>query len=159
MPQLFYNSIKDLSKFIFENSGIQNKRTPNEIINKFSSHEKFINKYPILLDVNAPMEETFNNVFSLELQEVSNKIKEEETNIIIDKINNLSLVDLSTIQPENYKNNILSQLEIKFDEEANSRYYGMKIIIETIYDLSLLNLKNDFSILIQTKLDEKIQYF
>ena len=26
MPQLFYNSIKDLSKFIFENSGIQNKR-------------------------------------------------------------------------------------------------------------------------------------
>ena len=38
MPQLFYNSIKDLSKFIFENSGIQSKRLPHEIINKFTSH-------------------------------------------------------------------------------------------------------------------------
>ena len=48
MPKLFFNSIKDLSKFIFQNSQSQNKRTPQEIINKFNSHEKFINKYPVL---------------------------------------------------------------------------------------------------------------
>ena len=48
MPKLFFNSIKDLSKFIFQNSRSQNKRTPQEIINKFNSHEKFINKYPVL---------------------------------------------------------------------------------------------------------------
>ena len=35
----------------------------------------------------------------------------------------------------------------------------MKKIIETIFNLSLLNLKKHFSILIQTKLDEKIRNF
>ena len=158
-PQLFFNSIKDLSQFIVLNSQCQSKRTPQEIINKFNLHEKFINKYPILLDTNVPMEEAFNNVFTSELQEVSNKIKEENTNLILEKINNLSLETLSNIQPENYKNNIFSELEIKFENEANLRYYGMKTIIETIYNLSLLNLKKHFNTLMQTKLDEKIQYF
>ena len=68
----FFNSIKDLSNFIFQNSKIQNKRTSLEINNKFNSHEKFINKYQVLLDTITSMEETFNNVFNSELEEVSN---------------------------------------------------------------------------------------
>ena len=159
MPQLFFNSIKDLSEFIFQNSQSQNKRTPQEIINKFNSHEKFINKYPVLLDTNSPMEETFNNVFNSELEEVSNKLKMENINLILENINNLSLIDLSKINPENYKNTILWEIETKFEKESNTRYYDMKKIIETIYNLSLLNLKNHFDNLIKNKLEEKIQYF
>jgi len=157
MPQLFFNSIKDLSIFIFQNSHSQNKRTSLEIINKFNSHEKFINKYPVLLDTNNPMEETFNNVFNSELEEVSNKLKRENINIILEKINNLSLIDLSKINPENYKNTILSEIETKFEKESNNRYYDIKKIIETIYNLSLFNLKKHFDNLIQNKLEEKIQ--
>lgn len=159
MPKLFFNSIKDLCKFMIQNSAIQSKRSPNDIINKFDSHEKFINKYPVLLDTNVPMEETFNKVFKSEVEEVSNKIKQENTNLILDKIKNLSLVNLSNIQPETYKNKILSELDSKFKKEANSRYYGIEKIIEAIYKLSLLNLRKYFSSLIQTNLDEKIQYF
>ena len=155
IPQLFFNSIKDLSQFIIQNSQCQSKRKTQEIINKFNLHEKFINKYPVLLDTNAPMEETFNNEFTSELQEVSNKIKEENTNLILEKINILSLVTLSNNQPENYKNNILSELQTKFERKANLRYYRIKTIIETIYNLSLLNLKKHFNILIQNKLEEK----
>ena len=138
MPKLFFNSIKDLSKFIFQNSQSQNKRTPQEIINKFNTHEKFINKYPVLLDTNTPMEETFNNVFDSGLGEVSNELKTENINLILENINNLSLIDLSKINPLNYKNNILSEIETKFEKESNTRYYNIKKIIETIYNLSLL---------------------
>ena len=159
MPQLFFNSIKDLSKFIFQNSQTQNKRTSQEIINKFNSHEKFINKYPVLLDTNNPMEETFNNVFNSELEEVCNKLKTENINLILENIKNLSLIDLSKINPENYKNTIISEIEKKFEEESNNRYYNIKKIIETIYNLSLFNLKKHFDNLIQNKLEEKIQYF
>ena len=105
------------------------------------------------------MEETFNNVFNSELDEVSNILKTENINLILENINNLSLIDLSKINPENYKNNILSEIETKFEKESNTRYYNIKKIIETIYNLSLLNLKKHFDNLIQNKIEEKIQYF
>jgi hypothetical protein len=89
MTQLFYNSIRDLSKFIKDIAQNQNNMLSQEIITKFNQHEKFINKYPILLDTNSSMEETFNKVFSLELEEAHNKIKEEKSKILIEKINNL----------------------------------------------------------------------
>lgn len=40
MPKLFCNSIKDLCKFIIDNSSAQDKKKPEEIINKFNQHEK-----------------------------------------------------------------------------------------------------------------------
>ena len=95
MPFLFLNSIKDLWKFLIKNAQNQSSKTPNQIINKFISHEKIIKKYPVLLDTNVPMEETFNNVFSIELQEASNKINNENSNLIINEINNFSLLELS----------------------------------------------------------------
>ena len=105
------------------------------------------------------MEETFNNVFNSELEEVCNKLKTENINLILENIKNLSLIDLSKINPENYKNTIISEIETKFEEESNNRYYDIKKIIETIYNLSLFNLKKHFDNLIQNKLEEKIQYF
>ena len=133
MTQLFYNSIRDLSKFIKDIAQNQNNMLSKEIITKFNQHEKFINKYPILLDTNSSMEETFNKVFSLELEEAHNKIKEEKSKIIIEKIGNLSLLDISKIQPNKYIDNFISELEVAFENETNSRYNGMKKIVETKY--------------------------
>ena len=159
MTQLFYNSIRDLSKFIKDIAQNQNNMLSQEIITKFNQHEKFINKYPILLDTNSSMEETFNKVFSLELEEAHNKIKEEKSKIIIEKIGNLSLLDISKIQPNKYIDNFISELEVAFENETNSRYNGMKKIVETKYNISLLNLKKYFETLMKKSLDEKIEYF
>ena len=159
MTQLFYNSIRDLSKFIKDIAQNQNNMLSQEIITKFNQHEKFINKYPILLDTNSSMEETFNKVFSLELEEAHNKIKEEKSKIIIEKIGNLSLLDISKIQPNKYIDNFISELEVVFENETNSRYNGMKKIVETKYNISLLNLKKYFETLMKKSLDEKIEYF
>ena len=126
MTQLFYNSIKDLSKFIIDSAQAQNNIPSKEIITKFNQQEKFINKYPILLDTNASMEETFNKVFSLELEEAQNKVKEEKSKILVEKLNNLSLLDISKIQPDKYINDFISELEINFENETNSRFNDMK---------------------------------
>ena len=104
------------------------------------------------------MEETFNKVFSSELEEAFNKIKEINTNIILDKINQLSLLDLTKMVPDDYTNDFLSNLEVNLKKETNARYEGMKNIMETKYNLTLLNLKNDFNTLIKKNLDEKIIY-
>ena len=159
MIQLFFNSIKDLSNFMINNTISQVNRTSQEIINKFNQHEKFINKYPALLDTNVPMEETFNKVFALELDEAMYTIKEVNTKIVLDKIDSLSLLDISKINEYNYINNFLSDIETKFENETNERYNDMKKIIESGYNLSLLNLKKYFNDLIHNKLNEKIEYF
>ena len=131
MTQLFYNSIKDLSKFIIDSAQAQNNIPSKEIITKFNQQEKFINKYPILLDTNASMEETFNKVFSLELEEAQKKIKEEKSKILEEKLKNLSLLDISKIQPDKYINDFISELEINFENETNSRFNDMKKIVES----------------------------
>ena len=159
MTQLFYNSIKDLSKFIIDSAQAQNNIPSKEIITKFNQQEKFINKYPILLDTNASMEETFNKVFSLELEEAQNKVKEEKSKILEEKLKNLSLLDISKIQPDKYINDFISELEINFENETNSRFNDMKKIVESKYNISLLNLKKYFETSIKKSLDEKIEYF
>ena len=159
MVQLFYNSIKDLSKFIIDSAQSQDNILSKEIITKFNQQEKFINKYPILLDANASMEETFNKVFSLELEEAHSKIKEEKSKILIEKINNLSLIDISKIESDKYIDNFVSELEANFENETNSRFSGMKKIVESKYNISLWNLKKYFENLIKKSLDEKIEYF
>ena len=159
MPFLFLNSIKDLWKFLIKNAQNQSSKTPNQIINKFISHEKIIKKYPVLLDTNVPMEETFNNVFSIELQEASNKINNENSNLIINEINNFSLLELSNFNPLIYENRVLNELENKFQNETNLRYDGMKEIIPTQYNLILLYLKENFKLLIQNKINETMKHF
>ena len=159
MKQLFCNSIKDLCKFIINNSQIQNFRNSEQIINKFSQHEKIINKYPALLDTNVPMEETFKNFFSIELQEASDKLKQDNDSLIINKINSLTLLELSNLQKESYSNNLLLEIESKFEIETNSRYQDIKIINEEQYNLSLLNLKEYFKLLIGNKINERMIYF
>lgn len=159
MTQLFYNSIKDLIKFIIDSAQAQDNIPSKEIITKFNQQEKFINKYPILLDTNASMEETFNKVFSLELEEAQKKVKEEKSKILVEKLNNLSLLDISKIQPDKYINDFISELEINFENETNSRFNDMKKIVESKYNISLLNLKKYFETSIKKSLDEKIEYF
>ena len=159
MPILFLNSIQDLWKFLIKNAQNQLSKTPNQIINKFISHEKIIQKYPILLDTNVPMEETFNNIFSIELQEASKKIIEKNSVLIIKEIENFTLLKLSELIPSNYENTILNEIEKKFQNETNIRYDGMKEIIPIKYNLELLYLKDQFKLLIQNKINEKMIYF
>ena len=159
MPQLFFNSIKDLCKFIIDNSKIQLSKSPRQIDDKFKQHEKLINKYPSLLDTNTPMEDTIKNIFSIELQEVENKIKNENEGLIFNKINNLTLLEISTLQKDVYLNKIISEIKNKYEIEANSRYNGMKKIIEAQYNLSLSNLLDHFKLLIENKINEKIKDF
>ena len=159
MPQLFINSIKDLCQFIINNSQIQDFRNPEQIINKFNQHEKIINKYPALLDTNVPMENTIKNIFSIELEESSNKLNQENENLIISRINSLTLLELSKLEKDTYLSNFLLGIENKFEVETNSRYHGMKKMIETQYNLSLQSLKEHFKILIEKKINEKMIYF
>ena len=58
------------------------------------------------------MEETFNNVYWTELEKVLNKIKDENTNLILEKINLLSLIIYQIFNKT--LNYILSELKLEF---------------------------------------------
>ena len=110
------------------------------------------------------MEDTCKNIFSIELQDSVNKIKEETEKIIIEKINSLTLLELSNIRKDKEKKNLNQfleelKLDIKFEKETNSRYNGMKNIFKDLYDVSLLNLKKDSKSIIENIFNEKMNSF
>ena len=73
---------------------------------------RLINKYSVLLDANTPMEETFNNVYWTEIEKVLNKIKDENTKLILEKINLLFLIIYQIFNKT--LNYILSELKLEF---------------------------------------------
>jgi len=158
-PKLYLNSIRDLCMFIINNTKNQSSKNSKEIFDKFDQHQEFISKYPELLNTNVPMEETIKNIFSVELQEIENRIIREDGNLVINKINSLNLQDMSNIQKESYINDILIKIEKKFEDETNSRYQGMKRIIEEQYNLALSELKDHFRPLIESEIDKKMEWF
>ena len=85
------------------------------------------------MDTNVPIEDSLKNIFSIELEESSNKLKQENENLVINRINSLTLLELSKLKKDTYLNNILLEIENKFEVETNSRYYGMKKMIEIQY--------------------------
>ena len=58
------------------------------------------------------MEEIFNNVYWTEIEKVLNKIKDENTNLILEKINLLSLIIYQIFNKA--LNYILSELKLEF---------------------------------------------
>jgi len=144
MSDLYLNSIRDLCKFIIKNSKNQSFKIPEDIFDKFKKYQDLIGKFQELLNTEVSMEEFIKNIFSIKLQEIENKIKKEDENLIIKKINSLNLQNISNIQKESYINDILMTIEKKFEDETNSRYQGMKRVIEEQYNLALIDLKDHF---------------
>jgi len=159
MKNLYLNSIKDLCRFIVTNSKNQSFKNPNEIIKKFNQQQIIVNKYPELLDTSITMEVIINNIFSIELQEIENEIKEINKQLIFDKINSFTFEDISNLPKDSYINNILLDIEDKFENEADSRYRGMKKVVESQYNSTLIKLKYYFKSLIDNKIEEKMKWF
>jgi len=55
-------------------------------------------------------------------------------------------------------NNILLKIKSKFESETNSRYQGMKNIIETQYNLTYQNLSHYFKLLIEKEIEQRYKY-
>lgn len=157
MSKLLLNSLKDLCKFIIKNSQTQNNKTYNQIIDKFNKHQKMINKHPELLCTEEPMEIIFNMVFSKEIEDVKNKIKDENKESVNKKVDSYGI---SIIQDTNKKiYNILSDVLQKFEKEADSRYPGIKSLIESEYNLKYEELRSHYLNLIIERINKNLKNF
>ncbi|OUM61643.1 hypothetical protein PIROE2DRAFT_62365 [Piromyces sp. E2] len=156
IPKLYLSSLKDLFKFIINNSKSQVSQNPNHIIKQFNKNQEIINTYPDLLKTDKPMEETFKNVFSIELQRINNNIINEFEVSIKNYIDTLGYKIFIT---DEIKENKLLEIERRYETMVNSSFPGIKTIMESLYDAYLLKSKNHFEKFIYKLIDEKKKYY
>jgi len=160
--KLYLNSIRDLCKFIINNTKNQSSKNSKEIFDKFNKYHTLINNYPKSKDTDIPIEikNIIADIFSNELQEVIEIIKKGNKDLVINKINSLTIENILNFQKNisnktSFINDIILKIKSKFEDETNSRYQGMESIIETQYNLTYQNLNYYFELLIDKEIEQR----
>ena len=156
--EFFWNSIKDLTKFLLEKSSNNQENISLENkINKFNKTMDLISQYPALLEPNKPLEQIFNSIFEQKLKDIKSRII--SSNIgqnFINQYANSKMVKLNKdIEIQCFLQECLNQYD-KFCEEE---FPGLSQFVSSLYQLFKNSLKDEYLKIINNLLNDKINKF
>lgn len=142
--KFFWNSIKDLTKFLLEkSSNNQENMSVENKINKFNRTMDLIVQYPALLEPNKPLEQIFNSIFEQKLKDIKNRII--NSNIgqnVINQYTNLKMVNLNKdVEIQNF----LQECFNLYDRFCEEEFPGLSQFVSSLYHLFKNSLKNEYT--------------
>lgn len=156
--EFFWNSIKDLTKFLLEkSSNNQENISLDNKINKFNKTMDLIVQYPALLEPNKPLEHIFNSIFEQKLKDIKNRII--NSNIgqnVINQYTNLKMVNLNKNVEIQY---FLQECFNLYDKFCEEDFPGLSQIISSLYQLFKNSLKDEYTKILNNLLNDKINKF
>ena len=156
--KFFWNSIKDLTKFLLEkSSNNQENISVENKINKFNRTMDLIVQYPALLEPNKPLEQIFNSIFEQKLKDIKNRII--NSNIgqnVINQYTNLKMVNFNKdVEIQNF----LQECFNLYDRFCEEEFPGLSQFVSSLYHLFKNSLKNEYTKTLNDLLNDKINKF
>ena len=155
--EFFWNSIKDLVKFLLEKSSKEENISLENKISKFNSTMDLIIQYPALLEPNKPLEQIFNSIFEQKLKDIKNRII--NSNIgqnIINQYTNLEMVNLNK---DAEIQNFLQECFNLYDRFCEEDFPGLSQFVSSLYQLFKNSLKDEYTKTLNNLLNDKINKF
>lgn len=156
--EFFWNSIKDLAKFLLEKSSNNQENISLENkIGKFNSTMDLIIQYPALLEPNKPLEQIFNSIFEQKLKDIKKRII--NSNIgqnVINQYTNLKMVNLNKdIEIQNF----LQECFNLYDRFCEENFPGLSQFVSSLYQLFKNSLKDEYTKTLNNLINDKINKF
>lgn len=155
--EFFWNSIKDLVKFLLEKSSKEENISLENKISKFNSTMDLIIQYPALLEPNKPLEQIFNSIFEQKLKDIKNRII--NSNIgqnIINQYTNLEMVNLNKDAEIQI---FLQECFNLYDRFCEEDFPGLSQFVSSLYQLFKNSLKDEYTKTLNNLLNDKINKF
>ena len=156
--EFFWNSIKDLTKFLLEkSSNNQDNISLENKINKFNSTMDLIIQYPALLEPNKPLEQIFNSIFEQKLKDIKNRII--NSNIGRDVINQYTNLKMVNLNKDVEIQNFLQECFNLYDKFCEEDFPGLSQFVSSLYQLFKNSLKDEYTKTLNNLLNDKINNF